>query len=569
MLLETKHLRPWGTVAAAIVTWLALTPICSHAATYHDYETLSQDLTTLSQRAPDLVRLDSLAESADGRAILAVEIGVHSDRRCPAMLVVAGIEGTDLIGTEIVTSWARQLIEQHGQNRKIRKLLETTTIYLVPRLNPDAAEQFFASPKRQTSANTTPFDDDHDGLLDEDGPEDLNGDGLITMMRVQDGRGSYAIDPNEPRLLIEADPLEEEAGSWQYLPEGIDNDRDGRCNEDGLGGVNLNRNFPFEFAFFTTESGPHPVSEAETRALAQFVCEHPNIGIIMTYGSADTVMKCPKTGTAGRREPLTKIDEDDAGYYRQLGELYRDTLGLDDEGESVSHPGTFSDWMYFHRGRFSLAACPWNLPIATSLAETTEADPNDKKKDKKTDKRNQDERRWLAWFDANAPEAFIQWQPYDHPDFPGDRVEIGGYRPFARTNPPQTLAAKIIEGQGEFLLTLTQKLPRIQIDKVDVKPLGESVFDITVTVKNAGFLPTVLSHGRRTGEVFPTRLTVDLDDKCFLAGRRITTVPSIPGSGNTSTVHCVVHAPKTETVALSLVSALGGQVHRTIQLFEE
>ncbi len=566
--------RSFVNIIAVLLAFITLIPVLSYGAEYPDHKTLTQDLAALSRRNPNLVRVESLAKSAGGREIWIVEIGADSDRQCPAMLVVAGIEGTDLIGTEIATSWAHQLTGDYPQSRKVRKLLETTTIYIIPRLNPDAAELFFGSPQRQTNTNTTPSDDDHDGLLDEDGPEDLNGDGLITMMRIQNGQGPYTINPNEPRLLIEADPLKQEAGTWQYLPEGIDNDHDGQCNEDGPGGVNLNRNFPFEFAFFTPEVGIHPVSEVETRALAEFVCDHPNIGIIMTYGSADTLMKCPEAGSPSRgRTPLTTIDEEDVGYYRELGKLYRETLSLKDEGTTVSHPGTFSDWMYFHRGRISLAACSWNLQIAKALAEEQEADPNDKEQTKKNkkddDKRNQDERSWLTWLDTNAPEAFISWQPYEHPDFPGDRVEIGGYRPFAQTNPPQSIAPKVVESQGQFLSTLVEKLPRIGIDKIDVKALGESVFDITVTIKNTGFLPTVLSHGRRTGEVFPTRLTVDIDDDCFLAGQRITTMSTIPGSGGTATVHCVIHAPEIRTLKLSVVSALGGQAKQTIKLSEE
>ena len=35
--------------------------------------------------------------------------------------------------------------------------------------------------------------------MDEDGPEDLNKDGVITVMRVKDPAGDYMIDPDDPR----------------------------------------------------------------------------------------------------------------------------------------------------------------------------------------------------------------------------------------------------------------------------------------------------------------------------------------------------------------------------------
>ena len=53
------------------------------------------------------------------------------------------------------------------------------------------------------------------------------------------------------------------------------------------------------------------------------------------------------------------ISEADAPYYAELGRTYRSILGLKKELTSATHPGTFSDWVYFHCGRFSLAAEFW------------------------------------------------------------------------------------------------------------------------------------------------------------------------------------------------------------------
>ena len=76
---------------------------------------------------------------------------------------------------------------------------------------------------------------------------------------------------------------------------------------------------------------------------------------------------------------MTAIDEDDAGYYKAFGELYRKTLGLKKELEGTSHPGTFSDWMYFHRGRLSLAAKSWSPEIAVELSKADEKKKETKK----------------------------------------------------------------------------------------------------------------------------------------------------------------------------------------------
>ena len=70
----------------------------------------------------------------------------------------------------------------------MRRQLAASVFYVVPRLDADGTEAVFAPLQAPRRGNLTPFDDDNDGRLDEDPPEDLNGDGLITVMRVQDPR---------------------------------------------------------------------------------------------------------------------------------------------------------------------------------------------------------------------------------------------------------------------------------------------------------------------------------------------------------------------------------------------
>jgi len=553
-------------------------------AAYYDYKSLRKQLVSLAEKDPDLVRFDNIAQSIDKRKVWIVEVGKgaeESRKKRPAFLVVAGIEGNDLIGTSIAVSWLEQLMEQFRTDDKITELLETTTIYIIPRLNPDAAEQFFSEPKLETSTNSKPVDDDHDGLMDEDGPEDFNGDGIITWMRVEDKEGDYVLDPLDERLLIKADHLKGEVGAWRYLSEGIDNDHDEMWNEDGPGGVNFNRNYPYNYKFFAEDSGVHQVSEAQTRALAEFVIKHPNIGIVITYGAADNLLKTPVGAPApGRRKPMTAIDETDVGYYRIMGELYREAMGLSKELETVSYHGTFSDWMYFHRGRLSLASQPWSPAVAVELSESAEKEEEnekeeakdneekkkreDSKKDK--DKRNETERKQLKWFDENAPQAFIEWKSIEHPDFPAQKVEVGGYAPFSLTNPPANMVEEIVGKHTDFLTMIVKRLPRIGIRKIKIKHLGHGTYDIEIQVENTGFLPTSLAHGRTTREVYPTRLVMELDNKFFLSGNRITSLPTISGSGDMVELRYIIYVPGRKKIDFEIISMLAGQIEGTINL---
>ncbi len=577
------------------VTLLAVGLPPASGAEYYDNKSLGRRLSSLAEGNPSLVRVDSIAMSMRKRNVWLIELGkgTKQDRQIrPAMLLVAGIEGNDLIGCTAAVTWVERLIEQYQDDAEIAKLLQTTTIYIVPRLNPDAAEHYFARLKIETSSNEKSVDGDHDGLLDEDGPEDLNDDGLITWMRIEDPQGEYILDPKDDRLLLKADHLKSEVGAWRYLREGVDNDHDERWNEDGLGGVNFNRNFPYGYKFFAEDAGVHQVSEVETRALADFVVERPNIAMVVTYGSADNLTKAPEgSKPAGRREPMTKIHQDDAGYYRVMGELYREALGLEKELDGASVPGAFSDWMYYHRGRLSLAAKAWSPVVAVELskaADKKDEEPQEKAEDqeqqdsesepeksdkgsdkdakKDEDKRNQQERKELKWFDEHAPEAFVEWQPIEHPDFPGLRAEVGGYRPFALTNPPSQLVGEIAAKHADFLTKAAQRLPRIGVRKIECRHLGRSVYEVKVQVENTGFLPTLLGHGRTTREIHPTRLLMELDDESFLSGSRITNLPAIRGSGGMVEMRYIVRVPEQEKIDFEVISMLAGKVKGSVEL---
>lgn len=582
---RSRNRRVWPVLIAILLAG----PAGTQGAEYYSSRSLDERLAWLGGQDPNLIRVRELAESRDKHKVWLVDIGLGADpdrNARPAMLVVAGVEGNDLTGPFTAVTWIESLLRLSREDPAKAAFLKTTTVYVVPCLNPDATERFFVTPRVETNVNGTPLDEDHDGLVDEDGGEDLNGDGLITMMRVEDKEGQYALDPNEPRLMLKANPAKGETPAWRLLPEGVDSDRDKRWSEDGPGGTNFNRNFPFGYKFFAAEAGIHPVCEAETRALADFVVAHPNIGIVLTYGAADNLRKTPRSGaSAGRGKPMETLDDKDVGYYETLGKIYRTKLGLDKELEDASEPGTFSDWMYFHRGRLSLAARPWDAALAVALSEPEKtkdkepraaAEPNDpntakpkpKAEKKDGDKRNQDERKQLKWFDEHAPDAFIAWQAIEHPDFPGRRVEVGGYRPFARTNPPAAMLADLAGKHGEFLTELVQRLPRIAIARTECRLLADSLYEIEILVTNTGFLPTALAHGETTREVYPTRVVVDLEPPCFLAGAKTTTLPSIAGSGGTAKVRYTVRVPDRREVRFQVISVLAGRVEGTIELLK-
>ena len=205
----------------------------------------------------------------------------------------------------------------------------------------------------------------------------------------------------------------------------------------------------------------------------------------------------------------------------------------------------------------------------------TKADKPDADKDKKPaekgkepDTRNEEDRAFLKWIDENAKELFVPWKVYEHPDFPGQKAEIGGFAPFVKTNPPEKLLSDLVTKHGKFLTDLAGKLPRIGIRKSEAKHLGESVYDVTVQVENTGYLPTMLAQGGLTREVHPTRVVLKTDQKFLLSGERTTMLNAIQ-AGEMKEVRWVVRAKGAKKLEVEVISMLGGRTQTSVELKEE
>jgi len=535
----------------------------------------------------DVIRLSSLAQTREGREVWLVEIGKRTKDAStkPALLVTAGIEGNDLVGTEAALALIERVLKDKSSD-EIQDVFQSSSIYVIPRLNPDAAERYFKAPRMELDRNLTANDDDLDGLIDEDGPNDLNGDGLITWVRVEDQEGTLIPHPDDSRVLIEADAVKGEDGCWLTFAEGKDDDEDEEIDEDGLGGVNLNRNFPYDYPWFKKDAGIYQVCEKETRALAEFVVAHPNIGIAFTFSGSSNLLKAPETGDAAPgRKPQTKIRKEDAKYYEQLGEDYRELVGVSKTVETESSGGAFADWLYFHRGRFSLSSPVWSPGIALALKkddkekeedaednETPEdeekSDENEKKNEEKEDERGKTEIDYLKWLEEHASGYFVPWKEIEHPDYPGQKSEIGGLAPYAKVMPPADVLPKLVEKNVAFLLGLAKKLPRIHIMDIEVKPLGHGVYDLRLRIKNTGYLPTVLKHGERVREIFPTRIEIDVPDEDILGGEKNVRLGPIAGSGGNTETRYVIKAKPGTKVTFTVISALAGTDRTTVELRE-
>jgi len=277
---------------------------------YHNYSELTAMVQGLALAHPQIIKIDSIGKTLERRDLWMLQIanpaGVPLAER-PALLIAANFEADHLIGSELAVFIADYLANGYASNPAIKQRLDNSVIYILPRVNPDGAEGMWAPLKWARRTNARPYDDDNDGRVDEDGPQDLNKDGFI--MRVKDPAGTYMIDPDEPRLMKKADPKKGEKGEYALYWEGLDKDKDGFIGEDGPGGVNINRNFMHEYPYFKAEAGPRMVSEMETRGVLEFMIAHRNIAAILTFGESDNLITAPSAaGTLGAARTVELLD---------------------------------------------------------------------------------------------------------------------------------------------------------------------------------------------------------------------------------------------------------------------
>jgi len=546
------------------------------AAGYRHHAALTASIDSLGRAFPRLVEASVIATSPGGRAVHAIRLaaGANPDKR-PALLIMANAFGPHLVGSEIALGTAQRLARAYGQDPAVTALLDRTTIYVIPRINPDAAEAFFRRPWAERALNELANDADHDGVPDDDGPDDLNNDGIIAMMRIADPAGEWRRDPADPFLMRRADVIKGETGGWRLVTEGRDNDKDGADGEDPPGGVDLNKNFGHDFAFFG-DGGDHPFSSPEARGVVEFVAAHDNIAAAYVLGPQDNLMEPwrnrpqasgPPQGTSAGG-PFTSILRQDESYYVELSERFKRTTGLSRNPPAAALGGDPATWMYYHMGRLSFASRGWWVPEAARDSAAGAArgggpgGPGGGTPDPLAAERNA-----VRWFQANDPSALLPWTPVRHPDYPGQVVEVGGFRPFAMLNPPAALLDSVVTKQVRFVRELAGLLPAITLREVKVVALGQGTWRITAQVANTGYLPTLSAIGGRAR--WPRQIRVDLktgQGQSVVGGRSVQLVGAIPGSGRSTELSWVITGAAGSTVVLSAESPVAGSATSTITL---
>jgi hypothetical protein len=442
---------------------------------YYTYSGITDLCKKLAKEYPDLVTMESAGKSYQGRDIIALTItdkkSGNPDHK-PGFYIDGNIHSNEIQGTEMALYTAWYLCEMYDENKFIKELLSDKTFYILPTINPDARQYFMDEPNTASSPRSglVPMDNDRDGLIDEDKYDDLNNDGIISLMRRKSQYGTYNSDPKDPRRMIRVNTGEK--GEWEILgQEGIDNDSDGLVNEDGIGGYDPNRDYGFNWepSYVQQGAGKYPFSFPENQAVRDFGFKHRNItGSQSFHNSGGLILRGPSI-QGGGAEVYSRSDDSVINAIGRKGEtiipgykfitLWKDMYTV---------YGGELDWWYGAMGSYVFSNELWNEYMMfndTANSDTYEFD------------------RLLLFEDA-----FIPWQEVDHPVY--GKIEIGGFnKNFGRTHPGFLLESDA-HRNAAFCIYNAWASPKLEVTDVRVKTLGRGLKEVTATVINRQMIPT-------------------------------------------------------------------------------
>ncbi len=481
---------------------------------YHTVDVMYHWYIKWAEEFPDIVELYEVAKSLEGRPILQMTItnkktGKDTDK--PAAYFEGGRHSGEITASESILWLTQHLLENYGKDPEITDLIDKKAIYLRPQNNPDGSNLYLYTAQRNRST-VKPHDNDRDGLIDEDPEEDLDGDGVIYQMRKkavtdeEKEKANYIVDPSHPsgKLMKRVFPGK---GDYLMYTEGIDNDGDGSYNEDGVGGLDLHRNYPENWrpdsggdltgrGYTQSGAGEYPMSEVESKSTVLWMLSHPNISVVNSMDTRVPMhLRAPSTSKAEER-----MYPEDLAIYKQMDELglsftaypwagdvyetyatrYKVNSMTGDPLKPTPLFGHGPDFGYFYYGSIWYGDELWN---------------NGAMKDYNGDGIYDDYDALMWDEEENGGKGFKPWTPFIHPEL--GEVELGGFHPkfFSQNGPPWQLE-NWAKKQAEFNLAMSKLLPELEITGLEVKKSAEGEFDITLQWKNVGGLPVALEQAK-------------------------------------------------------------------------
>jgi len=527
---------------------------------YYTHAGITEICKKLAAAHPDLVKVSSIGKSYQGKEmwlLTVTDFKKGKPEEKPAFYMDGNIHSNEIQGTEMAMYTAWYLAESFASVEFIKELLADKVFYIVPTINPDARDHYMKEPNTPNSprSGVIPVDNDRDGLVNEDGFTDLDGNGHITQMIRKSPTGRYKKDPSDPRRLVQVKV--DELGEYEMLgSEGVDKDGDGRVGEDGTGYYDPNRDWAWKWQPNYIQGGAYkyPFSLPENRNVRDFVMAHPNIaGAQSFHNSGGMLLRGP-----GAEEDAATYNAEDSRIYDAIGKKgellipgYRYMIVYKD---LYTAWGGELDWFYGGRGIYTFS----NELFTSSMM---------------FNKQNGGQEESYE-FDKSLlfGDAIVEWKEYNHPQF--GKIEVGGVKKnFGRADPGFLLESDAHRNMA-FCIYHAYSMPKLVVEEITEKSLGGGLTEVTAVITNKRMMPTHASQDLKYKIERPDYITLEgakviagmiVEDRDMNEAREQKTNPqtieveNIPGLGSV-TVRWIVSGGKNYTVKVD--SKKGGVASR-------
>jgi hypothetical protein len=459
---------------------------------YYTYDQVVSAMKLLNKTYPELTNLEIVGKSEEGRDIYLITInnkatGAPSEK--PGVYVDGNIHGNEIQASEVCLYLANRLLENFGKNEKLTEVINKNAWYILPCVNVDGRFHFFTDANEPGSSRSIriPMDDDKDGLVDEDYPDDLNADGNISIMRKKDPFGGYKTDPEDPRLMIPVKPGE--LGEWAILgEEGIDNDDDGKINEDSEGYLDGNRNWGYSWnpPYVQSGSGLYPFEASGIKAIGNWLINHPNIIMVYAFhNSGGMFLRGPSIKVAG------ELPTGDVSVYNYLGKNneqivpgYRYLISWKDLYPTY---GDFTDFTNNLIGTYSFVGelTPDNSETYSGKA----INPSDASSNMLQTDNNQERERLKFNDNVAQGELYLPWKKFNHPAY--GEIEIGGWVKMSTRLPHPFMLQDMVHRISAAVIFSAGQTPDIKLEITDKKSIGKNLYEVTVRISNSKPMPSM------------------------------------------------------------------------------
>lgn len=487
---------------------------------YYDWNEMEEVLRTLEKAYPEYLKLRSIGKTYLGREMWYMTINnpeTGAEMEKCAMYIDANIHGNEIQGGEVGLYTIWYLMENYPYNEYVRKLVDERVFYIFPSVNPDGRDLWLHLGGSARSGQY-PFDNDDDGLYDEDPPEDLDSDGEVGMMfiKVKPGEGTHRLSDKGDRLVqikknIEGKP--DEVGNYKFIAsEGIDNDGDGRYNEDSGGGYDPNRDFGSHWQpkFIEGGAGDYPFTWIESRHTRDFLYDHPNIaGVQAFHNSGGMILRGPGA------QMHSEYQRADLSVYDEIGK--KGEKIIDNYRYIVIWSGLYTVWGGFIDFTHDLLGIySFSNELWTSRADLD-----------KDGRATEEEREFFNKY-IDLENTAIPLHEIDHPQLGKVTIDRDETKLSGRV-PPAWLLEELCHRNMAFCLLHAYEMPLPIIKDVNSEKISNNLYKLKVTLYNKRLMPTMSASAVENKVQRPDILSLDGDIRVLAAGinknSRISAVP--------------------------------------------